>query len=513
MGFVNIHTILRWIGVVCSFWLAYLYYEHYFLVSAYGDLGCFMSLGECIANGKQLYLDVWDNKAPGVFLIHALAQSFQKRVGVDYPYLISAFFMIGTFIIGFLRNRSSNLASFWLIAAIWLIYRWTLTWEVFYVGAYTEEWASYFVLSSFLIALNDEKFWNGIISGILLGVAVFIKEPFVFFVLPFYGYWVFKGKLKFKALILWHLGLSIPWMVFFAVYSFHGNLYAVFNYFEGAFSYADANVNLFQKSWGRCTQLMDMLSTNYFQGKSIFWVFKSVFLYMMIRVIWGIVRRIMYREFHCRIPMITAAFLGMVSSILFLSLGPQFYYHYAIPFGIVFMISICILFWDFSQLIRVPNNELLGLLLLLFFLIQIPWALWGSSGQQLNKNAGFELINIQHRLAEDSEVFIDHEHGGRWYSYGGYKPWGKFPVPYYVYFYNEVDNHQPNLVRNRKEFRNSFLTDPPEHIITQSLTDSALVFRYTQLVGNVNEKYRCIDSFIAQPHSADEETLYILKRR
>ena len=41
---------------------------------AFSDAGCFMAIGQRVLQHDLLYLDVWDNKAPGIFFIHALGQ-------------------------------------------------------------------------------------------------------------------------------------------------------------------------------------------------------------------------------------------------------------------------------------------------------------------------------------------------------------------------------------------------------------------------------------------------------
>ncbi len=181
--------ILRLFGFGAIIFLAFQYLEGYFGASAFSDAGCFMAMGQRLLQHDLLYVDVWDNKAPGIFFIHALAQGISSNVYVDYPQWVTLGFLLISLSVILVIHKWKTPGLFWFITGLVFLFHWLKTGEVFYVGAYTEEWGMFLVIASLALILNPKNNLLLIVSGIIFGYAVFIKEPFIFFVLPFWGYW------------------------------------------------------------------------------------------------------------------------------------------------------------------------------------------------------------------------------------------------------------------------------------------------------------------------------------
>ena len=506
--------ILRLFGFGAIILLAFQYLEGYFGASAFSDAGCFMAMGQRLLQHDLLYVDVWDNKAPGIFFIHALAQGISSNVYVDYPQWVTLGFLLISLSVILLIHKWKTPDLFWFITGLVFLFHWLKTWEVFYVGAYTEEWGMFLIIAALAIIVKPKSKLAYVVSGILFGYAMFIKEPFIFFILPFWGYWFLQQKIYFKSILYWHLGAALPWGLFLAIYALKGQFSALWMYWKSAFAYAGGDSGNWQKVSERLSTLHELTSTRWFGSESVQWIFITLCLYLTVRVVWGVYRKMKYQEHFSNLPVVSLSWSALVASLMFLMLGPRFYFHYAIPFGFSVIFCFCVALWDLGTLFRIPNNQTVGFVILSLFLAKNYGSVIRSEPDR--GNAGMEAHMIQQKIPAGASVFVDHEDGGRWYVYGQLSSWGKFPVPYYVYFYNPEDNHQPHLVANRVKFREDFLHRPPEFILTKSLTDSAQVFRFTQLVKKVQVNYECIDSLYSQPHKVnhgESGQLYILKKK
>ena len=506
--------ILRLFGFGAIILLAIQYLEGYFGASAFSDAGCFMAMGQRLLQHDLLYVDVWDNKAPGIFFIHALAQGISSNVNVDYPQWVTIGLWCISLSVILVKHKWKTSSLLWFITGLVFLFHWLKTWEVFYVGAYTEEWGMFLIIAALAIIVKPKSKLAYVVSGILFGYAMFIKEPFIFFIFPFWGYWFLQQKIYFKSILYWHLGAALPWGLFLAIYALKGQFSALWMYWKSAFAYAGGDSGNWQKVSERLSTLHELTSTRWFGSESVQWIFITLCLYLTVRVVWGVYRKMKYQEHFSNLPVVSLSWSALVASLMFLMLGPRFYFHYAIPFGFSVIFCFCVALWDLGTLFRIPNNQTVGFVILSLFLAKNYGSVIRSEPDR--GNAGMEAHMIQQKIPAGASVFVDHEDGGRWYVYGQLSSWGKFPVPYYVYFYNPEDNHQPHLVANRVKFREDFLHRPPEFILTKSLTDSAQVFRFTQLVKKVQVNYECIDSLYSQPHKVnhgESGQLYILKKK
>ena len=179
------HTIYRILSpvivMVCAGLVAVLLCLHRVDVPAEGDLGCFMAIAQQMHAGSWLYDGVWDNKAPGVFLLHAAAQMLTHNP--DYPLFITIVLLL---VLGasaayrFRRTHPLIVLLFGFPISFWYLQLFVF-WEVSYVGGFTEEWGLMLLLSAWLWFDAGTNRSTLILSGLLFGAAIFIKEPFALF--------------------------------------------------------------------------------------------------------------------------------------------------------------------------------------------------------------------------------------------------------------------------------------------------------------------------------------------
>ena len=143
------------------------------------DQGTYLQIGQSLLQGKHLYIDLWDNKPPGIFYIYAgIAKLFGRvmwSVAVaDILLLLSISYLLFQFAEGYLGRIGAAIAV--IIHAGWhcgMLYYWVAQPETFQTAA---------VLACFLL-LKNEKSWKlrCFTAGIVCGVGFWLKYNFVGF--------------------------------------------------------------------------------------------------------------------------------------------------------------------------------------------------------------------------------------------------------------------------------------------------------------------------------------------
>ena len=113
--------------------------------------------------------------------------------------------------------------------------------------------------------------------------------------------------------------------------------------------------------------------------------------------------------------------------------------------------------------------------------------------KELVKGAKLEQETLLSKLKTGENVYFDTENMGRFYFYSQSDYASRYPVPYYTYFYYPPNNHRSDVVAHRMRFKEDFARTQPNYIVSESSTDSAQVFRFTQLMQEVNEIYTVVD--------------------
>ncbi len=473
---------------------------------AEGDLGCFMAIAEQMHQGQWLYQDVWDNKAPGVFVLHGIAQMCTQNA--QYPLVLTL--LLVAILTGSIYRRFSQThplkCLIWSSAAAYGMWRLFIFWEVSFVGAFTEEWGMLCVLTSFVWILNKNPNSKAyMISGFAFAMAIFIKEPFVFFYPAMVAVILYQNIKYAKPLFLWLLASFLPWLSFALLYVITRRFPALMDYFQGAFAYADANGTILEKFSARLSELLTLM--NALPMRNTPWVYAAL-LFIVLRFIWTLYRRIKYKEIYFWGSLFTAWVFSVGAGALFMSLGPQFYPHYAIPLLIILGSAVLVITGDLFHQITSPLWRLLLPIILLpsLFLMEQPQCMKAQNAIPLPKNAWQEIQSFRSKIPQNETVFVDFEDGGRFYFYLQAQAINKFPVPYPLFFYHPENNQRADVLRNRQLFKNQFFHSPPNYLISRTAFVDARVFDFMKMEAFIDKHYLLIDSV----HSSGN-TFYIRK--
>jgi len=149
----------------------------------YGDEGIYAGVASQILQGKKLYVDVWDHKPPGIFIIYTIIGHFSRLFSIDYQFLfrlVNLFFggitlLIGVWISKLLHNKFiTGLVGIFLLFLIGTPY---LEANVFNAE---NIFILFTALAYFIFYKNTYKNKNfspkiAFFIGLLFGLAIFVK--------------------------------------------------------------------------------------------------------------------------------------------------------------------------------------------------------------------------------------------------------------------------------------------------------------------------------------------------
>jgi hypothetical protein len=172
------------------------------------DQGTYLTIGQGLLEGKQLYRDLWDNKPPGIFMVHAgIAKLFGRVMWsaavVDILLLLVISYLIFRFTELYLGRAGAALAV--MVHASMhgqMRYFWIAQPETFQVAC---------VLISYLLMTSRGRWWklNSFAAGLVFGYACWLKYNAVAFIpflalLPYLGTSGLDRKPP-------QISLTIPW--------------------------------------------------------------------------------------------------------------------------------------------------------------------------------------------------------------------------------------------------------------------------------------------------------------
>ena len=172
------------------------------------DQGTYLTIGQGLLEGKQLYRDLWDNKPPGIFIVYAgIAKLFGKvmwsAAAVDILLLLVISYLLFRFAEPYLGRAGAALAI--MVHASMhgeMKYFWIAQPETFQVVC---------VLAGYLLMTRRGRWWkaSSFAAGLLLGSACWLKYNAIAF-MPFL---VFLPYLDTSGLDRQppRVSLAIPW--------------------------------------------------------------------------------------------------------------------------------------------------------------------------------------------------------------------------------------------------------------------------------------------------------------
>lgn len=524
----------------------------YFIASRYlfaapeGDAGCFSAIGHHIHHGAVLYKDVYDNKAPGIFFLHAGIQTATQFFTDSVPFqgdfstngLLQLLALLSVLIpMGYIsyhqfpKSPATTLFNL-ILLALGLAYV-TSYWPAMFTGGFTEEIGSYFFFSGFAWMYlshsrrncgkgsNDNVNYSksnytknqtapAIASGIFVGLAVWVKEPFVFFIPALFPMGFSLGqKQKFQ----WLLGFLTPWLFYACYCTSTGSWNNYFQYLQFASDYAASNSEslLVQNPVVQLAALFTENNPIDYQplpklGK--LWI--SFLLLTLIVQLARIIRPLLktksisilyvFKHFSRQsfLPHLLCQILLILGGFYFSKLGANNGFpHYQLPllFSLVFctwfiattsvetFIS-CFNSMAISTLPKtnpkfiLPTRKLLVIATALSWYMPIKFAvenykLIQSQNYPPLLHQSVEATHWKEQLSPhilnsltNNNVYVDDPQAGRFYTHfqSSYQP--PFPCPYYVYFYSDITSQDVSLTQRLQQ---AFYTNQTkQHVYLQS---------------------------------------------
>ena len=491
---------LRWLSVILGAVLASVLPAIYFMqVPPLNDGGTFIAIADMMHQGAGLYSQVWDNKAPGIFFLHALFQFFAEPVSAAIALRICFVLLL-------------HLSLFYLIAtslrrALLLLFFTPIFWNIvfnttnFYSGDYTEFYGMVCILMSLLPLFSVQaKHWKAIIAGSFCALAVLIKEPFIFlagivFIYTLHTYWSHK-----KRILFFLLGACTPLFLFCVYLTIHKAWPHYLGYLSFAMEYS-----------GRATPVdaRQFLLRNY---QEILVKFPAFTFGIIIAALSCLDRK--WLKQYRNLPLVLYGLLA--TSMLFVYLGQQPYDHYLLPF---LMPSSFFVLLGFQWLLwRLPEQlqhakalkvARIALLLCLLFLSYTPvsqgFSQFYNEKYRVQLTAKQEKETFLGKISPNERLYVEHEGVGRFYTYTQSKVIWKYPCPYPVFF--GTVSPTPSEMQRRNELVRAFTQSPPDAVLSR--THYGPAFAYAKLWDYIYAHYTEADSFT----SCEGETLVIWRKK
>lgn len=235
-------------------------------LNPWDDANVYMTIGNAMLGGRELYVDIFDHKGPVLFFFHEWAAMLSRSsfVGIYVVEIVCCYFYL-YYSLRTMRLFSSSPLTFPLTLLLGII---TYTSDFFSYGDSVEEFAlpilshSLFFMLRFVKERKAPGRWQSMVMGICVALLFWMKFNLLFFyvggilVLAFTS-WKREQMKEFWQVVLWaFLGFAAVTAGVLAYFAVHGTLDALwYSYFE---------VNIF---------LYHGIGTN---GEPPFWWFKLV---------------------------------------------------------------------------------------------------------------------------------------------------------------------------------------------------------------------------------------------
>lgn len=490
---------IAFVAMACS--IAVWFYFHD--VPPLGDSGAFVGLAEHMLQGKVLYKDFFDNKAPGIFFINL---AFLKLTG-NSPWSLHlmqlAHLMAACCCILWLWNRS-GLKAWWLALLLlpWILLRFT-HWPYYFSAGYTEEYAIYYLLFAIWLItesdLNRQRWIYLIPAGMALGFSLLIRETFIFNAGIVFLWAVLSSEKRLLTMLQLLLGALVPSGLFLFYLINNDALQDYLNYLHFAGGYA-ATQPLHQA----LIQRINAFISDWKQVDVKVLAFAAASLTLLADGEFMVQTRFL--------PLLFPALI--IGSALPLGLGPQAYGHYYLPLLFFCLMSgMGFMIWSFEKLYWISHIASLHRLTNVLIPVAGIWLMYTDidfAGNHFLKgrfNAGSEETERQlvRKKTKGFKTFAtDAQDLGRFYFYTGNISALYHPCPYYVYYQEETAGKQKDEMCNR--LRNSFLQNKPECIATAAQPGYGTT--YCALTDSLHSNYTIYDSMTT---SEDKKVLFRLR--
>ena len=314
------------------------------------DQGTYLTIGQGLLEGKQLYRDLWDNKPPGIFIAYAgIAKLFGRVMWsaavVDILLLLVISYLLFRFTEPYLGRAGAAIAV--MVHASMhgrMVYFWIAQPETFQTAC---------VLAGYLLMTRHGRRWkaSSFAAGLLLGSACWLKYNAIAF-MPFF---VFLPYLDTSGLD--HkpprASLTIPWRSWFARVAFllagltaAAAIVMAWIVLKGAWpAMKEAQFVVLPRYAAMAVQrnphywLAILFRTNYHLGEWNLWV-----------TVVGLVASWWWRDLKRFAPIFLAVLSAYIAAVMQVRFN-SYYFQTCFPFLAIIWAYVAVRFWEGSQTI------------------------------------------------------------------------------------------------------------------------------------------------------------------
>lgn len=428
------------------------------------DAHIFTAMGFHVAEGQQLYVDVWESKPINIYILNALAF---KIFGVQYSsiWLIQ---LINGFFACFLVYR---LTSFWtkdkhlaLISSLFFMWLFYFS-GLYYSGNCTEEFGVTFLLAGIFFMV---KSWavpsrsKLLLSGAMLSMAFWFKEPFLFSMLPWLTWHFIQliRKRSWKWIAFSLLGLAIPFVLYLGYFLLSGSIDEVFKIFIYNQEYtAFMGLEFSEKISKGWEYLITYLQYRF-----------TIVPYLVLLIVPALVLARRQKQISSILILLLCQALLEILSISLSGLTVTHYYLQILPtLVLIIMVSLHAILNRLSFRPRlIVKGVLIGLILNAIFNIEL------KDSPRLDRYDEIKAYFDANKSEED-RLFVENAWHGALYVINKMKSDATIPTPLFHYFMiQDKYNHE-----RVEKFVRSLRSKPPRYIVVSK--ERGILKNHTEL--------------------------------
>ena len=443
------------------------------------DGGLFGAVAYKDLNGGTLYVDAWENKAPGIFyLLELFMLVSPDPVNALFVAAFSGLLTLSLSLYYIVYKSTKSLSVSLLFTPIALYF--TIFKNTIGDGLYTEIFGMMFLLLGFALSLRDAITKRGLIVALALtGTAFWFREPFILMVVPL-AYLIYlknKAKISFRVSIL---ALLIPSALFIILLGIGGSLSGFFDMLKYNFFYIGTEEVVSFK-----VKLNDLYN-NLFHKILPLLLFAGFITYQSIKL----------KEIKTNVLIILIVFLASFAMVL---ASPHNFGHYYFPVYVTFFVFVIIVYGQLQE--KTMGLKLPIIILCIYTMYQLDdnnkiKFTYSVTPYQSDKIADFL------KKEKDKTLFVDYVTRSDYYLKSEKVPVSFVPVALPIHFQNNVYG-----LKNREKIWKDLSTKTPDYLITTYTT--AYFSWFLPETEFYNKHYEKIDS-LKKP---DEDIIILWRRK
>lgn len=411
-----------------------------------GDVAVNYTVGKAIAYGYKPYVDYWDIKPIGIFLLHAISYKLTGGLSLSFYFCVLILLFISIFPLLYFYIKKVNkskitLFQLLIFLSISLLFSYNAT---FLAGWMYPEFYGIFFCNLYIILLNTKKtnFLYKLILAMCILLASNIKEPFFLIILSIALIFCKTKKEFINKFIFPSIITFIITLVTLLLLNYHNGFFEYLNYMLTVHRVGNGK-SIFLKGFDVSSYLICL---SYYDSFLII-VFMTMFFYFIFKII-----NINVIKSNNKIKRIVVLIMSVYIARIAVRSSGYFYYHHYLFFYPIYQTYLFNFIKFFNNKKFLDKCVINYLIIILCYMMTFTLKLNDISDKGINipnlievKNEAEYIDNVLYKINDENYTFLGQ--GGHFiYAFTRHLPKG----PYFIQESNQNPDKLNNLYKKVK---------------------------------------------------------------